>query len=99
MTFIRIILNGDDEYTFRGILANKVDTIRIKVFGIKRVKDMPFKVKNSDVKDDNGVIVEWVEGGIEVLEKMLFTERVLGNEIEIYPIEYKRLNVYESDMV
>jgi len=99
MTFIRIILNGDDEYTFRGILSNKVDTNRIKAFGIKRVKDMPFQVKNSDVKNEDGVIVEWVEGGMEILEKLLFTERLLGDEIELYPIEYKRLNVYESDMV
>jgi hypothetical protein len=99
MTFIRIILNGDDEYTFRGILANKFDTNCIKAFGIKRVKDMPFKVKNLDVKNDNGVVVEWAEGGMDILEKLLFTERIMGNEIELYPIEYKRLNVYESDMV
>ena len=99
MTFIRIILNGDDEYTFRGILANKFDTNCIKAFGIKRVKDMPFKIKNLDVKNDNGVVVEWAEGGMDILEKLLFTERIMGNEIELYPIEYKRLNVYESDMV
>lgn len=99
MTLVRLILNGDDDYTFRGIIANKTDTNRIKAYGIKRIKDMPFLVRNSDVKNDNGVTVEWVEGGMEILEKLLFTERLLGNEIELYPIEYKRLDVYESDMV
>ena len=91
-TFVRVILNGDDERTFRGIFANKRDNNRIKVFGFKREKDMPFTVRNRDTKSDNGDIIEWVESGWEVLEKMLLME-----DIELYPIEFKRLDVYGDD--
>ncbi len=96
-TFIRVILNGDDEHTFRGILADKSDTIRIKAFGIKREKDMPFKVRNKETKTEDGEILEWVEDGINVLEKMLFDERLSMDKIELYPIEFKRLKVYDDD--
>ena len=91
-TFVRVILNGDDERTFRGIFANKRDNNRIKVFGFKREKDMPFTVRNRETKSDNGDIIEWVESGWEVLEKMLLME-----DIELYPIEFKRLDVYGDD--
>jgi DNA invertase Pin-like site-specific DNA recombinase len=96
-TFIRVILNGDDEHTFRGILADKSDTIRIKAFGIKREKDMPFKVRNKETKNEDGEILEWVESGINVLEKLLFDERLSMDKIELYPIEFKRLKVYDDD--
>lgn len=96
-TFIRVILNGDDEHTFRGILADKSDTIRIKAFGVKREKDMPFKVRNKETKTEEGEILEWVEDGINVLEKMLFDERLSRDKIELYPIEFKRLKVYDDD--
>ena len=98
-TFIRVILNGDDEHTFRGILADKSDTIRIKAFGIKREKDMPFKVRNKETKSEDGEILEWVEDGINVLEKMLFDERLSMDKIELYPIEFKRLKVYDDDLI
>ena len=97
-TFIRVILNGDDEHTFRGILADKSDTIRIKAFGIKREKDMPFKVRNKETKTEDGEILEWVEDGINVLEKMMFDERLSMDKIELYPIEFKRLKVYDDDL-
>ena len=91
-TFVRVILNGDNERTFRGIFANKRDNNRIKVFGFKREKDMPFTVRNRETRSDNGDIIEWVESGWEVLEKMLLIE-----DIELYPIEFKRLDVYGDD--
>ncbi len=97
-SFIRVILNGDDEHTFRGILADKSDTIRIKAFGIKREKDMPFKVRNKETKKEDGEILEWVEDGINVLEKMLFDERLSRDKIELYPIKFKRLKVYDDDL-
>ena len=91
-TFVRVILNGDNERTFRGIFANKRDTNRIKAFGFKREKNLPFTVRNKESKSDNGDIIEWVESGWEVLEGML-----LMDDIELYPIEYKRLDVYDND--
>lgn len=92
-TFIRIILNGDDERTFRGIIANKRDSTRIQAFGLKREKDMPFKVINTDLKTDSGDFVRWAESGWEVLEKMIMVE----GETELYPIDFKRLDVYDDD--
>ena len=53
---------------------------------------MPFTVRNRETKSDNGDIIEWVESGWEVLEKMLLME-----DIELYPIEFKRLDVYGDD--
>ena len=91
-TFVRVILNGDDERTFRGIFANKRDNNRIKVFGFKREKNMPITVRNKESKSDNGDIIEWVESGWEVLEGML-----LMDDIELYPIEFNRLDVYDND--
>ena len=91
-TFVRVILNGDDERTFRGIFSNKRDNHRIKVFGFKREKDMPFTVRNKESKSENGDIIEWVESGWEVLERMMLME-----DIELYPIEFKRLEVYDDD--
>lgn len=96
-TFIQVILNGDDDHTFRGIFANKTDTIRVKAFGLKREKDMPFKVRNKETKTEDGKIVEWVECGIDVIEKMLFDGRMPMDDIELYPIEFRRLKVYEED--
>ena len=92
-TFIRIILNGDDDRTFRGIFSNKRDKIRIQAFGLKREKNMPFKVLNTDLKADNGDIVQWAESGWEVLERMV----LMDEDTELYPIEFKRLEVYDED--
>ena len=92
-TFIRIILNGDDDRTFRGIFSNKRDKIRIQAFGLKREKNMPFKVLNTDLKADNGDIVQWAESGWEVLERMV----LMDEDTELYPIEFKRLEVYDGD--
>lgn len=91
-TFVRVILNGDDNKTFRGILANKRDTNRIVAYGLKREKDMPFQVINKETKGENGDIISWVESGWDVMEKML----LLG-EIDLYPIDFKRLKLYEED--
>ena len=88
-----MILNGDDENTFRGILANKRDTNRIVAYGFKREKDMPFKVINSETKGEDGKTIGWVESGWEAMEKML-----LMGDIELYPIEFKRLKVYDEDL-
>lgn len=92
-TFIRIILNGDDNRTFRGIFANKRDTIRIEAFGFKREKDMPFHIKNKETKNDDGDIIEWVDSGFEQLEMM-----TLLDDVELYPIKFKRLKVYDEDL-
>lgn len=92
-TYIRIILNGDDNRTFRGIFANKRDTIRIEAFGFKREKDMPFHIKNKETKNDDGDIIEWVDSGFEQLEMM-----TLLDDVELYPIKFKRLKVYDEDL-
>jgi len=92
-TFIRIILNGDDNRTFRGIFANKRDTIRIEAFGFKREKDMPFHIKNKETKNDDGDVIEWVDSGFEQLEMM-----TLLDDVELYPIKFKRLKVYDEDL-
>ena len=54
---------------------------------------MPFKVLNTDLKADNGDIVQWAESGWEVLEMMV----LMDEDIELYPIEFKRLEVYDGD--
>jgi len=92
-TFIRVILNGDDNRTFRGIFANKRDTIRIEAFGFKREKDMPFHIKNRETKNDDGDVIEWVDSGFEQLEMM-----TLLDDVELYPIKFKRLKVYDEDL-
>lgn len=91
-TYIRVILNGDDNKTFRGILANRRDTNRIVAYGFKREKDMPFEVVNKENKGENGKTIGWVESGWEAMEKML-----LMGDIEMYPIEFKKLKVYDED--
>ena len=92
-TFIRIILNGDDDKTFRGIFANKRDKIRIQAFGLKREKDMPFSIRNTDLRSNEGDIIEWAESGWDALEKMI----MMDDNTELYPIEFKRLEVYDED--
>ena len=92
-TFIRIILNGDDDRTFRGIIANKRDKIRIQAFGLKREKDMSFSIRNRDIKSNEGDMVEWAESGWEALERMI----MMDDDTELYPIEFKRLEVYDGD--
>lgn len=91
-TYIRIILNGDDDRTFRGIFANKRDSIRIEAFGFKREKDMPFLIRNKETKNA-GDDTEWVDSGFKQLEMM-----TLLDDVELYPIEFKRLNVYDEDL-
>lgn len=92
-TFIRVILNGDDERTFRGIFANKRDTIRIEAFGFKREKNFPFHIKNRETYNDDGEIIEWVDSGFSQLEMMTLLE-----DVELYPLEFKRLKVYDEDL-
>lgn len=92
-TFVRVILNGDNDRTFRGILANKRDTIRIQAFGFKQEGDMPFKIKNIETKNDEGEVVEWIEDGFNQLGMMTYLDK-----LELYPIEFKRLQVYDEDM-
>ena len=92
-TFIRVILNGDDERTFRGIFARKIDNIRIQAFGLKREKDMPFDILNQDIKTEDGTKIGWSESGWEVLEKMV----MLYDDIELYPLDFRRLEVYDED--
>lgn len=92
-TFIRIILNGDDDRTFRGIIANKRDKIRIQAFGLKREKDMSFSIRNRDIKSNEGDMVEWAESGWEALERMI----MMDDDTELYPIVFKRLEVYDGD--
>lgn len=92
-TFIRVILNGDDERTFRGIFARKIDNIKIQAFGLKREKDMPFDIINQDIKTEDGTKIGWSESGWEVLEKMV----MLYDDIELYPLDFRRLEVYDED--
>ena len=61
--------------------------------GMQREKNMPCKVLNTDLKADNGDIVQWAESGWEVLEMMV----LMDEDIELYPIEFKRLEVYDGD--
>ena len=93
-SFIRVILNGDNDRTFRGIIACKRDTIRIQAYGFKREKDMPFKIKNMDIYDEDGNIVDWAESGLEVFEGLLR----MDYDIELQPIAFKRLQVYDDDL-
>ena len=92
-TFVRVILNGDNDRTFRGILANKRDKIRIQAFGFKMEGNMPFQIKNREIKNNKGEIVEWVEDGFDQLGMLAYLDK-----LELYPIEFKRLKVYDEDL-
>lgn len=101
-TFVRVILNGDDDKTFRGIFANKRNTIKIKAYGFKRESNMPFKVFNNDSRDEDGNMVDGIDSGMEILEKMLTLSGIFEgdetNNLELYPLEFKRLKVYDDDL-
>ena len=92
-TFVRVILNGDNDRTFRGIIANKRDTIRIQAFGFKKEGDMPFIIRNKETKNNKGEIIEWVEDGYNQLGMLACLDK-----LELYPIDFKRLKVYDEDM-
>lgn len=91
-TFVRVILNGDNDRTFRGILANKRDTNRIQAYGIKKDKTLPISIINKERKDDNGDVEEWVESGMETMEKLI----LMDEDLELYPLDFKKLQVYNE---
>lgn len=78
-TFVRIILNGDDDRTFRVIFARKEDNNKVLVFGFKNEKNMPFEIRNKENKTEENEI-EWIESGLEVLEKMIIRGLYYNND-------------------
>lgn len=56
---------------------------------------VPFDILNQDIKTEDGTKIGWSESGWELLKKMV----MLYDDIELYPLDFKRLEVYDEDFL